>query len=66
MLPRESNSKETDASILTIIGYPGFSVRKGKLVEKTLNTILKKLGGKFGMKRFLRDGYKTPREKTDR
>ena len=66
MLPRESNSKETDASILTIIGYPGFSVRKGEMVEKTLSTIIKKLGGKFGMKRFLRDGYKTPAEKTDR
>ena len=66
MLPRESTSKETDASILTIIGYPGFSVRKGALVEKTLHTILDKLGGKFGMKRFLRDGYKTPRENTAR
>ena len=66
MLPRESNSKETDASILTIIGYPGFAVRKGTLVEKTLNTLLQKLGGKFGMKRFMRDGYKTPRENTAR
>ena len=66
MLPRESNSKETDASILTIIGYPGFSVRKKTLVEETLSTLTLKLGGKFGMKRFLRDGYKTPRENTAR
>ena len=66
MLPRESNSKETDASILTIIGYPGFSVRNKDLVEKTLSTIIEKLGGKYGMKRFLRDGYKTPRENTAR
>ena len=66
MLPRESNSKETDASILTIIGYPGFAVRKEELVDKTLETLIEKLRGKFGMKRFLRDGYKTPRENTDR
>ena len=47
MLPRESNSKETDASILTIIGYPGFAVRKKELVEKTLETLIEKLRGKF-------------------
>ena len=66
MLPRESNSKETDASLLTIIGYPGFAVRNGTLVEKTMDTLIRKLSGKYGMKRFLRDGYKTPRENTER
>jgi len=66
MLPRESNSKETDASILSIIGYPAFAVSNDQLVGDTLGTLLQKLGGKYGMKRFLRDGYKTPRENTDR
>jgi len=66
MLPRESNSKETDASILSIIGYPAFAVRNDQLVVDTLGTLQEKLGGRFGMKRFLRDGYKTPRENIDR
>jgi len=66
MLPRESNSKETDASILSIIGYPAFAVRNDQLVLDTMETLQEKLGGRFGMKRFLRDGYKTPRENTDR
>eukprot|EP00092_Neocalanus_flemingeri_P036527 GFUD01039770.1.p1 GENE.GFUD01039770.1~~GFUD01039770.1.p1 ORF type:complete len:1190 (+),score=295.95 GFUD01039770.1:88-3657(+) len=66
MLPRESNSKETDASILSIIGYPAFAVSNDQLVGDTLGTLQEKLGGRYGMKRFLRDGYKTPRENTDR
>ena len=64
MLPRGSHSKETDAGILTIIGYPGFAIKKEKLAEETLQFLLEKLSGKYGMKRFLRDGYKTPRENT--
>ena len=40
MLPRESNSKETDASILSIIGYPAFAVRSGQLVEVGLHNVL--------------------------
>ena len=66
MLPRESNSKETDASILSIIGYPAFAVRNDHLVEDTLSTLQAKLRGKYGMKRFLRDGYQTSRENPDR
>lgn len=62
MLPRESNSKETDAAILSIIGFPAFSVAHSDLVDKTLATIQEKLGGRYGMKRFLRDGYKTAKE----
>ena len=64
MLPRGSHSKETDGGILTIIGYPGFAIKKEKLAEETLQFLLEKLSGKYGMKRFLRDGYKTPRENT--
>jgi len=66
MLPRESNSKETDAAILSIIGFPAFAVPQAELVEKTLSTIQEKLGGRYGMKRFLRDGYKTARENSSR
>jgi len=66
MLPRESNSKETDAAILGIIGYPAFAVTKSKVIDETLETIQSKLGGRYGMKRFLRDGYKTLKEDTGR
>ena len=66
MLPRGSHSKETDAGILTITGYPGFAVKKEKLAEETLQFLLEKLSGKYGLKRFLRDGYKTSRENTSK
>ncbi|VDL80822.1 unnamed protein product [Nippostrongylus brasiliensis] len=62
MLPRESFSKETDAALLTIISYPGFSVEDPELVESTRDTITSKLLGKYGCRRFLRDGYKTALE----
>ena len=35
-------------------------------MELTLDTIQTKLGGRFGLKRFLRDGYKTLKEDTNR
>ena len=66
MLPRGSHSKETDAGILTITGYPGFAIKKEKLAEETLLFLLEKLSGKYGLKRFLRDGYKTSRENTSK
>ena len=66
MLPRESNSKETDAAILSVVGFPAFAVSDPKLIDNTINTIQSKLGGRYGMKRFLRDGYKTVKEDTKR
>ncbi|OQR77192.1 putative phosphorylase b kinase regulatory subunit alpha-like, partial [Tropilaelaps mercedesae] len=66
MLPRESNSKEVDAAELSIIGFPAFAVSEQELVDKTRDTIVEKLQGKYGCKRFLRDGYKTAREDSNR
>ncbi|XP_003747895.1 probable phosphorylase b kinase regulatory subunit alpha [Galendromus occidentalis] len=66
MLPRESNSKEVDAAELSIIGFPAFAVSEQELVDKTRDTILEKLQGKYGCKRFLRDGYRTAREDSKR
>jgi len=66
MLPRESNSKETDAAILGIIGYPAFSVTSRSLINRTRATVQEKLGGRYGMKRFLRDGYRCPKEDPNR
>lgn len=62
MLPRESFSKETDAGILSIISYPAFAVEDADLVELTRSTIVDTLLGRYGCRRFLRDGFKTALE----
>ncbi|PVD34258.1 hypothetical protein C0Q70_05526 [Pomacea canaliculata] len=62
MLPRESSSKEVDASLITIIGFPAFAVDDTEIVAETRRVIKEKLSGRYGCCRFLRDGYKTARE----
>lgn len=62
MLPRESTSKELDAALLCVIGYPAFAVEDDSLIRRTRREILSKLRGQYGCKRFLRDGYRTARE----
>ncbi|XP_065311371.1 probable phosphorylase b kinase regulatory subunit alpha [Dermacentor albipictus] len=62
MLPRESNSKEVDAALLMVVGFPAFAVDDPDLIHRTRATVAEKLQGQYGCKRFLRDGYKTPRE----
>jgi phosphorylase kinase alpha/beta subunit len=66
LLPRESNSKETDAAMLSIIGYPAYAVEDEKLVQKTRDKILKKLSGPYGCKRFLLDGHQSSIEDSAR
>uniref|UniRef100_A0A0C9Q7C2 Phosphorylase b kinase regulatory subunit n=1 Tax=Fopius arisanus TaxID=64838 RepID=A0A0C9Q7C2_9HYME len=66
MLPRESNSKELDSGLLSIISFPAFAVDEPNLIQLTRDAITKKLQGKYGCKRFLRDGYRTPREDPNR
>ncbi len=66
MLPRESGSKEVDAALLSVIGYPAYAVEDPYLVETTRNTIIEKLSGNFGCKRFLRDGHQTALEDSSR
>ncbi|XP_077292569.1 putative phosphorylase b kinase regulatory subunit alpha isoform X2 [Arctopsyche grandis] len=66
MLPRESNSKELDSGLLAIISFPAFAVDDPQLIEKTRDAIVNKLRGKYGCKRFLRDGHKTPKEDPNR
>lgn len=98
-LPRESNSKEIDAALLSVISFPAFAVRDPEIIAKTkvsiyistaaaqsnlmtsakLNPsylffsplptqkeIITKLCGKYGMKRFLRDGHQTVLEDISR
>jgi phosphorylase kinase alpha/beta subunit len=59
LLPRESASKETDAALLSVIGFPAFAVEDEALVQRTLAAIVTKLQGHYGCKRFLRDGHQT-------
>ncbi|WP_457743751.1 glycoside hydrolase family 15 protein [Sulfurimonas sp.] len=59
LLPRESNSKETDAALLSIIGYPAYAVSDLEIVNKTRKKILDKLAGNYGCKRFLLDGHQS-------
>ncbi|XP_017466406.1 PREDICTED: probable phosphorylase b kinase regulatory subunit alpha isoform X8 [Rhagoletis zephyria] len=62
MLPRESNSKELDSGLLCVIGFPAFAADDPQLIRNTKDAILSRLQGKYGCKRFLRDGYRTPKE----
>jgi phosphorylase kinase alpha/beta subunit len=66
LLPRESASKEIDAALLSIVSYPAFAVEDVQLRDRTLNDIINKLQGKYGCKRFLRDGHQTVLEDTQR
>uniref|UniRef100_A0A8C0XSM9 Phosphorylase b kinase regulatory subunit n=1 Tax=Castor canadensis TaxID=51338 RepID=A0A8C0XSM9_CASCN len=66
MLPRASTSKEIDAGLLSIISFPAFAVEDVNLVNVTKSEIISKLQGRYGCCRFLRDGYKTPREDPNR
>ncbi|WP_254721811.1 glycoside hydrolase family 15 protein [Kovacikia minuta] len=66
LLPRESSSKEVDAALLSVIGFPAFAVEDGALCDRTRNDIITKLQGRYGCKRFLRDGHQTVLEDTNR
>ena len=62
MLPRESSSKELDSGLLSIISFPAFAVDDPQLIQLTRAAVISKLQGRYGCKRFLRDGHKTPKE----
>ncbi|XP_069724667.1 phosphorylase b kinase regulatory subunit beta isoform X3 [Phaenicophaeus curvirostris] len=62
LLPRESRSHNTDAALLPCISYPAFALDDEVLFTQTLDKIIRKLKGKYGFKRFLRDGYRTALE----
>lgn len=66
MLPRESNSKEVDAALLPVISFPAFAVEDAELINLTRKTVIDKLQGRYGCKRFLRDGFRTAREDPSR
>ncbi len=45
--------------MLSIISYPAFAVEDAELVDLTRDTIVESLLGRYGCRRFIRDGYKT-------
>lgn len=59
LLPRESLSKEVDSAVLSVTGFPAFAVDDPVLREKTDKQVVEKLSGRYGCKRFLRDGHQT-------
>ena len=59
LLPRESISKEVDAAVLSVTGFPAFAVDNDVLRERTESLIVEKLQGHYGCKRFLLDGHQT-------
>jgi phosphorylase kinase alpha/beta subunit len=66
LLPRESASKEVDAAVLSTIGFPAFAIEDQDLIDRTYQKIVKKLEGRYGCKRFLRDGHQTAIEDSER
>lgn len=59
LLPRESISKEVDAALLSITGFPAFAIDKTTLQDLTEQRVIDKLSGNYGCKRFLLDGHQT-------
>uniref|UniRef100_A0A5S6QRG4 Phosphorylase b kinase regulatory subunit n=1 Tax=Trichuris muris TaxID=70415 RepID=A0A5S6QRG4_TRIMR len=55
LLPRESNSKNVDASLIPTVSFPCFAAH-GSLYKRTIEKCVRRLKGKYGLKRFLRDG----------
>lgn len=66
MLPRASTSKEIDAGLLSVISFPAFAVEDADLVAVTKSEIINKLQGRYGCCRFIRDGYRCPKEDPSR
>ncbi|XP_061830626.2 phosphorylase b kinase regulatory subunit alpha, liver isoform isoform X2 [Nerophis lumbriciformis] len=66
MLPRASTSKEIDAGLLSVISFPAFAVEDPNLVALTKSEIISKLQGRYGCCRFIRDGYRCPKEDPSR
>ena len=60
--PSLSPSQETDASLLTVTGYPAFAIDDPDLQQATEVKVKETLAGEKGYKRFLRDSYLTVRE----
>ncbi|XP_076448759.1 LOW QUALITY PROTEIN: phosphorylase b kinase regulatory subunit beta-like [Babylonia areolata] len=59
ILPRESCSKNTDGALLPTLGWPAFAIHENPIKHRAMNKMVRHLKGRYGFKRFVRDGYKT-------
>ena len=66
LLPRESNTKSTDVSLLSTISFPAFATQIPLLYSETKQRVVDQLQGQYGFKRFLGDGFGTVLEDTER
>jgi phosphorylase kinase alpha/beta subunit len=66
LLPWESSSKEVDAALLSIVGFPAFAIEDADLADQTRERVVEQLQGNYGCKRFLRDGHQTAIEDATR
>lgn len=55
-----------DAALLPTISFPAFATHEEHLVHLTKTNIMRRLLGKYGFKRFSRDGYKCVLEDPNR
>lgn len=55
-----------DAVLISTISFPAFGTHEEKLYNTTKNNIIRKLKGRYGFKRFARDGFKTVLEDSTR
>jgi phosphorylase kinase alpha/beta subunit len=62
LLPKESSSKDTDAALLCVVGFPAFAIDDKGLARETYQRIMKKLQGSHGLMRFTRDIHHTVKE----
>ena len=58
--------QNTDASLIPTVSWPAFAIHEDALVKRTMDKVERKLQGKCGFKRFLRDGYGTTVEDRSR
>ncbi|GFR83463.1 phosphorylase b kinase regulatory subunit beta [Elysia marginata] len=58
--------RNIDASLLPTISWPAFAIHEDLVRNRTLDKVIRKLRGKYGIKRFFRDGYKTVVEDRNR
>lgn len=62
ILPRESCSKNTDGALLPTLGWPAFSIHENPIKHRAMKKAVHRLKGRYGFKRFIRDGYRTMME----
>ena len=65
-LLNKNNFQNTDASLLATVSWPAFGIHEEPIRSRTIDKVIRKLKGQKGIKRFIRDGYKTVVEDKNR